>query len=64
METIDKKYNNKEIDDFATILIKYKEEVTQTKESSMKFLNELGVLNTKGEFTNQYKHLCIPEVQE
>ena len=55
--------SDKEISDFQKVLKAYKGKVTRSKESSRKFLFELGVITEKGKLKKNYKHLCIPEEQ-
>tara|TARA_R110000868_G_scaffold177159_1_gene415454 strand:+ start:293 stop:466 length:174 start_codon:yes stop_codon:yes gene_type:complete len=39
----------------------YKKEVTSSKESSRKFLKDVGIITEKGNLTKNYRNLCIPK---
>ncbi|SEM65463.1 hypothetical protein SAMN05216436_106118 [bacterium A37T11] len=56
-------FRDKETEEFAEILKKYKDKFAKSETTSKKFLVELGVITEKGNRTKHYKHLCIPEVQ-
>ena len=57
-------FREKEIDDFVSILIKYRDKVSKTEKSSTKFLTDLGIITKNGNITKRYKNICILEAQE
>lgn len=50
--------SDREFDDFRKKLKDYGTEVTKTKESSQKFLKEIGVITKSGNIKASYKNLC------
>lgn len=51
--------SEKEKKDMLKGLKAYKKQVTANRESSRKFLIELGVVDKDGKRTKHFKHLCI-----
>ena len=56
--------SEKERKEFQEIMETYRKKVTRSKETSQKFLVELGIITEKGNLRKPYKHLCIPQDQE
>lgn len=56
--------SEKERKEFQEIMETYRKKVTRSKETSQKFLIELGIITEKGNLRKPYKHLCIPQEQE
>lgn len=44
-------------------LEKYRETLVDNKSASKELLLKAGIINSKGDLTSNYKHLCIPQKQ-
>jgi len=64
MQTTVKNLKDKDIENFISVLLKYKEKITKTPNSSKKFLIDLGVMTKKGNLTKHYREICTPEGRE
>ena len=58
MKTKNVNFKDKEIEQFISILVKYKEKVSKTEETSKKFLVDLGLITEKGNLKKNYKNIC------
>lgn len=58
------KYKNKETEAFLKVLFEIKERVSNDKPFANQLLTNAGIIDSKGDFTEPYRHLCTQEEQE
>lgn len=57
------RYRNKETEDFLKTLSEIRERVREDKAFGKQLLTDAGIIDSKGDFTEPYKHLCTLEEQ-
>ena len=50
--------------EFSRAIREYKTHVLKSKNSSQKFLREIGIITKGGKLSKNYKNLCIPQEQD
>ena len=55
--------SEKELKEFSAAIKLYTEKLSKNKKASKEFLVKTGIITTKGNLREPYKHLCIPQEQ-